>query len=286
MWHIDRPQLAVREAFRQCISGMISPRKLSLLEGYEDLVVDAAERYEQACETVSLHLLDRATFRPSDKQAAKDLVNMYEHRTAPGKPGRAIRDAVRNSVVRCPLCGVGGVRQIDHHLPKSTYPYLAIVPSNLLPVCSDCNYTKNDRAPETYAEQTLHPYFDDIDAERWLHARFVVDLATVDRPDWYVEYFVNPPSCWSSALASRVRYHFEIFELARLYEDQSADELVGIADQLETTFVAGGMDDVRAHLLDMARSRTKPRNNSWMAALYEAVAADDWYCSGGFREIA
>jgi 5-methylcytosine-specific restriction endonuclease McrA len=242
-----------------------------------------AEQYEEACRTASLHLLDRAKFNPPKAQTAdvEDLVNMYEQRTAPGKPGREVRNAVRNAVVKCPLCGVGRARQIDHHLPKSSYPYLAIAPSNLLPVCSDCNYTKSDRAPTSYGEQTLHPYFDDIDDDRWLGARFVVDQL-----DWYVEYFVNPPNSWDPLLTCRVQHHFEVFELARLYEDQSADELVGIAGQLETAFDAGGAGDVRAHLLAMARSRTKARNNSWMTALYEAAAGNVWYCSGGFREIA
>jgi 5-methylcytosine-specific restriction endonuclease McrA len=283
MWPVERPQLEVRVVFSLCISDQISPAKLRVLEYYEDPVVAATEQYEEACRAASLHLLDRAKFNPPKARAsdAKDLVNMYEQRMAPDKPGREVRDTIRNAAVKCPLCGVGRVRQIDHHLPKAVYPYLAVAPSNLLPVCADCNYIKGERAPTSYGEQTLHPYFDDIDDGRWLRARLVVDL-----PDWYVEFFVSPPSSWSPLLTSRVEHHFEVFELARVYEVQSADELVGIAGQLETAFDAGGAPDVRGHLLAMARWRTRPRNNSWMTALYEAAADNIWYCSGGFREIA
>ncbi len=42
----------------------------------------------------------------------------------------------------CPLCGVGTVTTLDHHLPQSKYPDYVLVPANLVPSCSDCNKTK------------------------------------------------------------------------------------------------------------------------------------------------
>ncbi len=57
----------------------------------------------------------------------------------------------------CPACDEssfytvarGGIRaEIDHFLPKSAYPHLAIHPFNLVPLCHDCNsWTKGDRDP-------------------------------------------------------------------------------------------------------------------------------------------
>jgi hypothetical protein len=103
---------------------------------------------------------------------------------------------------------------------------------------------------------------------------------------WYVRFFVDPPANWDQQLAARAKYHFDAFDLAKLYEEQAADELTGIELTLETAFDAGGSDDVRAHLLVMACSRARPRKNTWMVALYEGLASNPWYCSGGFRQVA
>jgi len=57
----------------------------------------------------------------------------------------------------CPACDEssfhtvarGSIRaEIDHYLPKSVYPHLAIHPFNLIPLCHACNsWTKGDRDP-------------------------------------------------------------------------------------------------------------------------------------------
>ncbi|MFE7529786.1 hypothetical protein ACFU7Y_29340 [Kitasatospora sp. NPDC057542] len=77
-----------------------------------------------------------------------------------------------------------------------------------------------------------------------------------------------------------------MFHLAELYEAQVADELDTLGFALKTVFDGGGCEDVRAHLLDVAHHRTRPRQNNWMTALYEALTASGWYCSGGFTLVA
>jgi 5-methylcytosine-specific restriction endonuclease McrA len=295
MLHLTRPAVDARTAFKLCASSKISPAKLALLSAYEEPIVHAAEVYEQACQTASLHDLNLKAFKPpkGNKAGTDALINMYERRMR-GKeyPGRPIYDLIRNQRTKCPLCGVGSVRQVDHHLPKSQYPYLAVVPANLLPVCSDCNFLKNDQIPLSSEEQTLHPYFDNIEGERWLRAQFVVEEPVVlsgvahSATSWAVRFFVEPPSAWSRRLAARVEHHFKVFQLAKLYEEQTADELTTIGLALEEVFKPGDSEDVQAHLLDLAHTRARPRQNNWMAALYEALAASSWYRSGGFRLVA
>lgn len=166
------------------------------------------------------------------------------------------------------------------------------MPANLLPVCSDCNFLKNDQTPLNHEGQTLHPYFDDIEGERWLRAEFIVEEPTMDgnvarsATSWKVRFFVEPPPDWDRHLAARVEHHFKVFWLAKLYEEQTADELTTIGLSLVEVFDAGNSEDVQAHLLDLARTRARPRQNNWMVALYEALAACSWYCSGGFRLVA
>ncbi|MDX3318888.1 hypothetical protein PV415_18360 [Streptomyces sp. ME03-5684b] len=297
MRRLDPPQIGTQEAFRMCISAKIGLTMRTLLSSYELRVLIAAGAYEQACRASTIHQLEPAAFGPlPHKKRDRDaLIAMYERRMGPHHPGRPVYEEARNRKTKCPMCGVGAVRQVDHHMPKSIFPYLAAVPINLLPICSDCNFEKRDRAPSCYAEQTLHPYFDDVDEDRWLRARLITRSADgrsfqakpLDSPaSWVIEFYVDPPSSWNANLAERVRYHFETFKLAPLYEDQAADDLPGIELSIEEAFQAGGAPDVRAHLEGLARSRGRLNKNSWMVALYEALAAHDWFCSGGFRQVA
>ncbi|MFJ4673305.1 hypothetical protein [Kitasatospora purpeofusca] len=274
---------------------MISQAKSALLSAFEEPIVKAAETYEQACRTASLHKLKLEDFRPpgNSKADTATLIDVYERRMRDKEhPGRPIYDLIRNYRTKCPLCGVGSVRQVDHHLPKSHYPYLAVVPINLLPVCSTCNFLKNDQVPLSGEEQTLHPYFDDVEGERWLYAELLVEGPTMlggiahSATDWKVRFFVDPPPTWAHPLGARVEYHFTLFELNKLYEDQTADELTTIGLALNDLFDAEHSEDVQAHLLDLARIRARPRQNNWMVALYEGLAANAWYCAGGFRIVA
>ncbi|MFC9755136.1 hypothetical protein [Streptomyces sp. NPDC056921] len=297
MRRLDPPQTSAREAFRMCTSEKISLSMKTLLDSYELRVEIAAGAYEQACRTATVHHLNPAAFAPLSAQKGhkRALIAMYKQRMRPDHPGRPVYEETLNRATKCPSCGVGAVRQVDHHMPKSLFPYLAVVPSNLLPICSDCNFAKNDNAPTCYEEQTLHPYFDSIDDDRWLRARLITRSADgrayrakpLDTPaDWEIEFYVDPPSAWSAQLAMRVQYHFDTFGLSRLYEDQAADDLPGIELSIEEAFQAGGAQDVRVHLEGQARSRARHYKNSWMLALYEALADDQWFCSGGFRQVA
>jgi 5-methylcytosine-specific restriction endonuclease McrA len=297
MWNLDLPTMSTREAFRLCISSAISARKLTLLKSYEEDVVTAAQNFELACKAPSVHQLTPADFSPDQThhEDKDDLIDMYERRMDAEHPGRPIYEEVRNRRTKCPLCGVGRVKQVDHHLPKSKFPFLSVAPINLVPICADCNFAKGEKYPRSYGQQTLHPYFDNIDDQRWLRARLVTISGSGqeytampgDTPtSWYFSFYVSAPREWSAGLTERVRHHFAVFNLADLYEDQAADEVTSIELALGEAFEAGGSTDVRLWLESMARSRRRLRNNTWMVALYEGLAINDWYCDGGFRLIA
>ncbi|MFJ3973237.1 hypothetical protein ACIPYR_34490 [Streptomyces parvus] len=298
MRRLSAPQIGTQEAFRMCISSQISLPKFTLLNGYELPVVIAAGMYERACRDLTLHQLNPTDFSPHPSKAdhKDDLIAMYDQRMQKGRPGRPVYEEARNRKGKCPICGVGRVRQVDHHMPKSIYPYLAVVPINLLPICGDCNREKLDKVPTCYAEQALHPYFDDIDSDRWLRARLLTinrhgepyEAGPSERPEgWRIEFHVDPPSSWEAQRVARLKHHFsETYKLDEIYEDQAADDIPGLELAIEEVFEAGGASDVRAYLEGLARTRAHPNKNSWMAALYEALADHAWFCSGGFRQVA
>lgn len=279
MWPLPLPNRSAQDVYRTCISRANEGNQW-VLNQYSSAVQVAAQDFEIACRTQSLHLLDAFDFQPPIVAPghSKELEKVYTDRMSKKQSaGREIYDELRAAAPngRCPLCGVGSVRTLDHHLPKSKFPFLAVVPANLVPACSDCNHTKTDVAPTVYADQTLHPYFDDIDDKRWLRARVVEQVPVV------VEFYVSPPTDWSSGLVTRVRRHFELLGLASLYADQAANELTEI-ESLLGALLPYGADGVRAHLQEQADHRGAARRNGWTAALYSALADSSWFCSGGF----
>ena len=278
MWSVRTPSHTASFAFATCISQVIDAGLHGRLERATPEVIAAAERYFVAAEGTALHLLQQPDFRLSEV-TADEMIAVYERRMVPMRSrARFIYDELKSAPAhgRCPLCGHRDVTTLDHHLPKSVFPALAVDPMNLIPVCGECNKMKGSRFPQIAEEQTLHPYFDNIDADPWLCGS-VLEVAPPT-----VSFFVSPPACWDETLALRVQLHFKKFGLSALYGSQAANEIAGIKYNLVRMFEAGGTLEVKKYLDGEAASRHAHRVNSWQTALYAALAASEWFCSGGF----
>lgn len=191
---------------------------------------------------------------------------------------RSIYDAIKklpeNDI--CPLCGQRTVSTLDHYLPQSGHPALVVTAINLVPACSDCNKIKLAKLANCEVDQTLHPYFDSIDHDRWLFAT-VQESAPAALVFW-----VAPPESWGEVIFHRIDAHFREFELGKLYASHSAVELGNIRYGLQQIATAGSVAMIKQHLRREAASRSMSHPNSWQRATYEALADSDWFCNGGF----
>lgn len=212
--------------------------------------------------------------------SASEMTALYDYRMArKGAPGRDAYDRLIAAapMQRCPLCAQRLVTTLDHYLPKADFSALAVVPSNLVPACSDCNKLKLNARFATAEEQTLHPYFDVTGDDIWLHAEAVHERPTAFR------FFIGDCPAWSAEFSARVRHHFKTFRLSALYATHAAEELLNIRHALERLYQGGGADAVASRLLEEAESRAAVRVNSWQSATYRTMATDRWFCDGGFR---
>jgi hypothetical protein len=240
------------------------------------VAADAA--FEIAAPITELHTISVAD-NVGGVVSTAEMSKVFVYRMAQiGAPGREIYDQLRSAARndRCPLCGQRLVATLDHHLPKSEYPALAVAPVNLIPSCSDCNRAKLHNLPRTAVEETLHPYFDDVENDWWLRGRVVEVVPAA------VEFYVQAPVGWSNLLGDRVQNHFKIFKLGELYASHAAEEILNIREYLRRLFDHGGAEEVRAHLQLQAASSEAARVNSWQTASYKAFADSDWFCAGGF----
>jgi hypothetical protein len=274
---LTSPTRLVGYVLTACLSNIANAAAKAAYEGTAPLLLAAEDEFRMAAQNNTLYQLP--TTAMVGALTAKQMGCLYTKKMAdPKAPGRTIYDEIRMAAPngRCPLCGRGVVYTLDHHLPKAHYPDLVLTPINLVPACQDCNKNKTSALPTTAGEETLHPYFDNVEGDIWLHAR-VIEVAPAA-----VYYSVAPPGTWSPTLATRVRNHFRIYHLRQLYASLAGEEDCNIRTLLAGPQARSGAQGVRECLISVAASYRTTRRNTWQAAAYSAMASSDWFCEGGF----
>ncbi|WPO48686.1 hypothetical protein [Pseudomonas sp. S1Bt23] len=243
--------------------------------------VEAAEAvYAENGEGATLYAIAR-TRTVGGHVTGKEMERIYNGTFVKSSRTRNAYATLKKACVNdiCPLCGQGTVRQLDHYLPITSYPVFGVTAINLVPACSDCNKYKLAHVPATAAEQTIHPYFDEVDDERWLFGEVVQGTPAA------VRFSVIPPASWDAVKVERMRTHFRIYRLGALYATHAAVEIGNMRYGLRKMAVTAGFEQrVRQNLRGRAESCADVYENSWQRATFDALADSDWFCSGGFDE--
>lgn len=278
MMTLPKPALDPLATFQTCISRVEDADFKARLVSIEQHVVRAAAEFDAAAERAEFYLLV-----PDDtvdgKVTKQEMSSIYKGRMVDKRaPGRNIYDTLfripRNR--RCPLCAQRTVSTLDHYLPRTSYPALAVVPFNLVACCGECNKLKLAAAPARPEEQTLHPYYDYIGEETWLSGE------VIEKTPASLEFDIQSPPGADQLLLGRIRYHFNLLELGSLYGSHGASLIANMRGYLRTLYRNAGANGVTAHLNEMADSCAGENRNSWETAAYTALAANEWFCDGGF----
>ncbi len=283
MWTIPKPALKARTTFDACIDGIRDAGKKARLEGIRQQIEDAENVFEQRAAATELHLVAEADaiIGVDGSVSGKEMQQLYDSHMARQKArARGIYDKIMMAAVhgQCPFCGHLPVSTLDHSLPKSCHPALAVTPVNLVPSCKDCNHSKGTLGPTSVETQFLNAYYDDVTADRWLFARIVQGS-----PPGAL-FFVNPPAQWGDQISERVQRHFRELKLGRLYASQAGRQLQNIKRALSNIHFASGPNEVSRDLMERSHSCVAISINSWEGALYEAASQDAWYCNVGFAQ--
>lgn len=278
MWTIDKPLIGALENFETCIEG-VRPGDLKnrLSEIKDDIDVGGAI-FEQSASTSSLFEIEASDLVGT--VTAGEMANLYDrHMARSGSRGRDTYDKLMIAAEhdQCPFCGHRIVSTLDHSLPKANHPLFAVTPVNLVPCCKDCNHAKGTQTATAEEEQLLHPYYDDVTADRWLFAEIVRG-----RPPGAI-FRVVSPNDWSDSIAARVALQFDTLKLAQLYASQAGRQLQNMRRALVEILEGADPAAVKRELERRARSCADVAVNSWEGALYEAAAESEWYCAGGFQ---
>lgn len=209
---------------------------------------------------------------PSPKDsypASKDELRANYRRLLSG--GKSVRREIydeltrRSSTGRCCYCGCGRVDELDHFLPKSAYPLLAVDPSNLVPSCHFCNSKRKLSRHPWDGDGILDPAVDDAHACSWLRA--VVNPSGRNP----IRFEVRFPASADPLLGVRVAYHFEFFQLNSTFLVELRNELATIVAFVERDDRVSASDLVD-ELRNRAREATTLFTNTPRGAFFDALA--------------
>lgn len=281
MYTLSKPAFAVTDVLAKCISAIDDINLVSRLNAVKGSIVANEPLYERLATAAQLNLVARCAGLCSVTK--EELMALYgDHLSATRGTARSVYDAIKNAAPNklCPLCSIGSVAHLDHHLPKSRYPDLSVLPLNLVPACHFCNDTKKARFPKTAGEQTFHPYYDaHLLAEQWITA--TLDYGT----PLVIVFSVAPPTAWPLADRHRIARHFKICGLGTSFGTNANASLVSLKRRLQRLHNSGGATEVQAYLKE-ERDCHDDKPNSWQYVFYQALAVDAWFVNGGFAQIA
>nr|WP_321222224.1 hypothetical protein [uncultured Psychroserpens sp.] len=278
MKKIAKPSFLVSEVILDCIDNLQNTVLKQEIIDSVDQFTTAESDFNNKKLTNTLYQIHQ-NVNISDTINATVLKGIYTDRLVnKNNKGRKYYNSIFISAPngKCPFCNVKQVRTLDHYLPKSKYPILSITPNNLVPSCSDCNKDKLVDSPTNSEEETLHPYFDDIEDYDWLKAK-IITLNPIT-----FEYYVLPPDDWPTLLRERLRNHFASYLLNELYSIHAIEEFENIKQQITILFESAGSNHLKAHLKDCYSSRYVVNKNSWQTAFYDCLYQNIDFCNGEF----
>jgi hypothetical protein len=278
MKKINRPNYTSSDVLNSCIESKrrreVNADFVGRLEQITPTVANNEINYINLATTESLHIIE-AEDNIDGIISAKEMVNLYDNTFVKSTVTRHIYDTIRSATQNeeCPFCSQRKVSTLDHYLPKSDHPLFAVTPCNLLPSCSECNKAKFTYQSENANDQLIHPYFDELNNDRWLYA----DVIEASPPA--LAFRVDPPENWSSLKRARIVKHFELLKLGKLYSANAGSELAGMEYKLRIVFEGNGSVGVQSRLSEDAESWFIVHRNCWQGAMYEALSNSDWFCS-------
>lgn len=279
MRKLNVPPCDARLSLETCVPSLNDADLRTRIISIKPNILAAETDYKNRGANNTLYTIAEAT-TVAGRVTVAEMKNLYKGTfSRKNSSARHLYDKIKNASGICPLCAQGKVDTLDHYLAQSLHPTLAVTPMNLVPACFSCNKAKLDRQPKSADDQTLHPYFDEVDDEVWLFARVVEGHPPV------VRFLADPPTHWPRVKQERVRTHFMVFKLAALYSTYAATELPNLHLNLMKLAARGGPDDLKRHLAEQKESREAVARNSWQGAMYKALSESDWFCTEGYKVI-
>ncbi|MGX8833661.1 HNH endonuclease [Amedibacillus sp. YH-ame6] len=212
MIKIPPPNFRLEDIFCESISHYKNPQKeKEMLNIYQELLKDQ-QRYISRMQTNNLYKEEKKQTH-SVKIEDKDLNKLYTDKLLnKNYEIRKYYDLILTSSSICPYCGKRHTKTVDHFLSKTNFPNYSVTPINLVPCCSDCNKSKDNKDGSLNEfSQLFHPYWDDLNSTRWLGADLIIEKSRLLFNFHVLENSVD------EITYKRLYNQFDILELKKYY---------------------------------------------------------------------
>ena len=201
MWKIDKPNLSrargkdVMELIAHCkeLDDSVNEPLKKLYKEYDD--------QEGFVTDVQLNAITG--------EQAQAIHDMYSS-TYEGKALAFIKDELTSKVYKCPYCSINQPNTLDHYMPKSNYPALAVCRMNLVPMCGVCNNYKGAKPYTNF----IHCYY-----EKWpIGSPFLVAKVYVANQRFVVKFCFDSAAIADATLEAKLVYQekeIRLFERMR-----------------------------------------------------------------------
>ena len=211
-----------------------------------------------------------------DSKERKIIEKVYSQKFSPENSiGRKYYDIIMgNAKGRCPICGCGKAKNLDHFLPKSTYPLLCVTPVNLIPTCRDCNMEKKNYSSTNYYEIPFHPYLDQMD-DRWVEC----ELHFYNDSTFLVKYKNGYNQDLDHDKWKKYDIHMKLNDLCNTFNCRAEEEIENTKEYYKKELLTCGKDNVTSSLKEVVKSAETIDVNSWKSALYRVLVKNiDAFC--------
>ena len=196
----------------------------------------------------------------------KSLIGLYSP-DEDKKPYEILEELRRkHGLLFCPSCGESGKPgTLDHYLPKSEYPELAVVIANLTPMCSECQGRKGTDFQNAAGEKLfLHPYFDSINAQLF-ELTICPPYEKPDKFDIAVREQLDEP------LKSLVQRHIEGVDFVERFEEYCQLEYLNLLSLINDERVEESPENSARIINRFLRKAAKQSVNCWEAIFYQGI---------------
>lgn len=211
--------------------------------------------------------LDLSKYTSNDEEAnarRKSLLNLYKLKDE--EPYETLEKMRRGHGLRfCPSCGdhcTPGT--LDHYLPKSEFPELAICLVNLTPMCNTCQEEKSaDYKTANGTKAFLHPYYDDI-TECLFHVE-------IDPPFNAPKFNVVVKDTIPPGLKQLVESHIKGINFKFRFEKQCEEYHIDLLGQINEERSYNNAPTAKKVIEQNYRKERRKNINAWEAIYYQSV---------------
>ncbi len=171
-----------------------------------------------------------------------------------------------SGVDKCPMCSVGNANTLDHYMEKGEYRALSMMRQNLVPMCRDCNTTRENNGLKS--QDMLHAYYDKLpDDIQWLKVSLTYGGGAVS-----ARFYPDPAAFTDATLLSKASKTIDGLGLNRTIGKE-------LTSFLTSTLCGSGKSDImlKTMLADKARSHQSNPNfglNHWKTVILTELSTN------------